>query len=417
MLYPKNEKKIQYERFSEEEYLPFKHEGFHTKAIHHGQEPEPVHGSVNVPIHMSSTYAQRDIAEPFGKFDYTRGGNPTREALEKLIAGIEYGKYSVTFASGCGATAAILHTLKSGDHIVVCDDVYGGTQRYMRLFARDKFGLEVDFVDMTNLENLENVIRENTKLIWIETPTNPTLKIIDIQKTVEIAKKVGAFTVVDNTFATPFLQNPLLIGADVVYNSCTKYLGGHSDVVMGAIATNNEELYKKIYAASCSLGANPSPFDSFLMNRGIKTLPVRVSQATGTAYHLAHFLERHPNVDSVIYPGLKSHPQHEIAKKQMRGFGGMISFRIKGSKPEVSKFLKALKVFTLAESLGGVESLAQVPFFMTHASVPAETRDKLGITENLVRLSVGIESTDDLIEDVDQALKASQEESENTEEN
>lgn len=408
MFYKSKEEKIKYEKFSEEQYHPVKHDGLATTAIHEGHPPEPIHGSVNVPIHMSTTYAQKDINEPFGKFDYTRGGNPTREALELCIAGIEYGKYCTTFASGCGATAAILHTLKSGDHIVVCDDVYGGTQRYMRLYARDKFGIAVDFVDETKPEEVEKVINENTKLIWIETPTNPTLKVIDIEAICAIAKKRGAFTVVDNTFATPVLQSPLLLGADVVYHSCTKYLGGHSDVVMGAVVTNDEDLHKKIFAASCSLGANPSPFDCFLMNRGIKTLSARVTQANKTAYHLAHFMENHECVDSVIYPGLKSHPQHETAKKQMRGFGGMISFRVKGAKEQVSKFLKALQVFTLAESLGGVESLAQCPYYMTHASVPQETREALGITNNLIRLSVGIEDTTDLIYDVDQALKASQ---------
>ena len=267
----------------------------------------------------------------------------------------------------------------------------------MRLFARDKFGMEVDFVDKTKLSNIEEKIKENTKLLWIETPTNPTLKVIDIEGACKIAKKHGIFTVVDNTFATPILQSPILLGADVVYHSCTKYLGGHSDVVMGAIATNDEELYKKIYAASCSLGANPSPFDCFLMNRGIKTLAARVKTSTENAYHLAHFMEKHECIENVIYPGLKSHPQHDVACKQMRGFGGMLSFRIKGSKEQVSKFLKALKVFTLAESLGGVESLAQCPYYMTHASVPEETRALLGITNNLIRLSCGIESRGDLI--------------------
>ena len=245
-------------------------------------------------------------------------------------------------------------------------------------------------------------------MVWVETPTNPTLKVIDIHAVSEIAHKHGAFVVTDNTFCSPIIQSPILLGSDVVYHSCTKYLGGHSDVVMGAIATNDEELYKKIYAASCSLGANPSPFDCFLMNRGIKTLEARVTNATRSAYHIAHFMEKHDCVDSVIYPGLKSHPQHEVAKKQMRGFTGMLSFRVKGGKEQVSKFLKALKVFTLAESLGGVESLAQCPYYMTHASVPEETRAALGITPNLIRLSCGLESLEELVADVEQALKASQ---------
>lgn len=274
--------------------------------------------------------------------------------------------------------------------MVICDDVYGGTQRYMRLYSENNYGIQADFVDMTNLENVEKAIKENTKLIWLESPTNPTMKLIDIEGITTIAKKHNIITVVDNTFATPFLQSPILLGADVVYHSCTKYLGGHSDVVMGAIVTNNKDLHGKIFLASCSIGANPSPFDCFLMSRGLKTLAVRVEKATQNAYHLAHFLEKAENVVEVRYPGLKSHPQHEIAKKQMRGFGGMLSFRIKGGKEQVSKFLKAVKVFTLAESLGGVESLVQCPAFMTHASVPADKRAQLGITDNLIRVSVGI---------------------------
>lgn len=408
MFYKKTQPTLEFERFTEKDFMPHRHEGFATLAIHQGSKPEPIHGSVNVPIHMTSTYAQKDINEPFGQFDYTRGGNPTRFALEECLASIEYGKYCTVFASGCGATAAILHTLKSGDHIIACDDVYGGTQRYMRLYAQDKFGIEVDFVDMTDLANIEKAIKPTTKLIWIETPTNPTMKMIDIEAACQVAKKHNLISVCDNTFASPVLQNPLLLGADISYNSCTKYLGGHSDLVMGAIVSNNEEIYKKVYAASCSLGANPSPFDCYLLHRGIKTLEARVFRSTGNAYHLAHFMQGNELVESIIYPGLKSHPQHQIAQKQMRGFGGMISFRIKGGKEQVSKFLKALKVFTLAESLGGVESLAQCPAFMTHASVPEERRKQLGITENLIRLSVGIESVEDLIGDIQQALLASQ---------
>lgn len=240
MFYSQEKPKIKFDRFTEADYLPNKDDRFSTIAIHHGQGPEAIHGSVNVPIHMSSTFAQKDIAQPYGKFDYGRGGNPTREAVEKVIAGLEFAKYCIAFSSGCGATATILHTLKSGDHLIVCDDVYGGTQRYMRLFARDKFGIQLDFVDKTNLENIEKAMTPETKMIWIETPTNPTMKIIDIEGACKIAKKHGVISVVDNTFATPFLQSPLLLGADIAYHSCTKYLGGHSDVVMGAIATNDE---------------------------------------------------------------------------------------------------------------------------------------------------------------------------------
>jgi len=377
-------------------------------AIHAGQAPEPIHGSVNVPIHMSSTYAQTDINTPIGKFDYTRGGNPTREALEICLTAMEYGKYSITFASGCGALASIMHTLSTGDHVVACDDVYGGTNRYMRVFMQNHFGVKIDFVDLTDAENLEKAIKPETKLVWMESPTNPTMKVLDLETLIGIAKKNKILTVVDNTFCSPIIQSPLLLGADIVFHSATKYLGGHSDIVMGALVIQDEKVYKDVFLASYSIGANPSPFDCYLVLRSLKTLEQRVYKATHNAYHLAHFLQKNESVENVMYPGLKSDERHEIAKKQMRGFGGMISFRIKGGKQQVSKFLKAVRVFTLAESLGGVESLAQNPYFMTHASVPEEQRKKLGITENLIRLSLGVESTDDLIMDVEQALKASQ---------
>ena len=357
---------------------------------------------------MSSTYAQHDIGQLYGKFDYTRAGNPTREAVEKLIGGIEFAKYCITYSSGCAGITSIFHMLKAGDHVISCDDVYGGTQRYMRLYARDKFGLKVDLVDQTNLDNITNLLTPETKVIWIETPSNPTIKIVNIKKVCEIAKKHGAITVVDNTFATPCLQSPILLGADLVFHSCTKFLGGHMDVVMGAVATNDEDLYKRLFAASISVGGCPSPFDCFLMNRGIKTLPLRVAKSTENAYTLAHLLQKHELVEEVIYPGLESHPYHSVAKEQMRGFGGMLSIRLKGKKPQVSKFLRSLKYVTLGKSLGGVQSLAEVPEFMTHVSVPPETRVKLGITENLIRISFGIESTEDLVADFIQALEASQ---------
>ena len=278
----------------------------------------------------------------------------------------------------------------------------------MRLYSENNYGIKSTFVDMTNLENIEKAVSPKTKIIWVESPTNPTLKLIDIEGVVKIAKKNNIITVVDNTFATPFLQSPLLLGADIVYNSCTKYLGGHSDVVMGAVVLNDKTIHDKIFLASCSIGANPSPFDCFVMARGIKTLAARVTKATENAYTLAHLIEKSEFVEQVRYPGLKSHPQHEVAKKQMRGFGGMVSFRIKGGKEQVSKFLKAVRVFTLAESLGGVESLVQCPAFMTHASVPAEKRAQLGITDNLIRVSCGIEETEDLMFDFVRALEASQ---------
>ena len=386
------------------------HPGFATRAIHAGQEPEPIHGSVDVPIHMSSTFAQRDIGEPFGKFDYTRGGNPTREALEKCLAAVEYGEYAITFASGCGATASMLHTLQQGDHILVCDDVYGGTQRYMRRFFKEKHGFKADFADISNTENIKKGLTKETKILWIETPTNPTLKLVDIAEAVKVTKEFNKDIIVvsDNTFATPFLQNPMLLGADVTYHSITKYIGGHSDFVMGALIFKDKALHDSVFYASCSIGANPSPFDCFLALRGLKTLEQRVIASTRSAFHIAHFLEKHPAIQDVLYPGLKSNRFHEVARKQMRGFGGMMSIRIKGEKEQVSKFLKAVKVFTLAESLGGVESLAQCPAFMTHASVPEDIRKELGITANLVRLSVGVESLEDLIADLAQALEASQ---------
>lgn len=394
MIYQQHKPKVNYETFPESDYLPFRHPGFATLSIHAGQEPEPIHGSVNTPIHLTSTYAQRDIAQPYGKFDYSRGGNPTREALENCLAAVEYGAYAITFASGCGATATILHTLQQGDHVIVCDDVYGGTQRYMRRFANQNHGFDAEFVDITDAENVVKAIKTETKMVWIETPTNPTLKLIDIQAVTEAVKKINPsiIVVVDNTFATPYLTSPLLLGADIAYHSLTKYIGGHSDFVMGAAIFKDKDLHSKVYFAAYSLGANPSPFDCYLALRGIKTLELRVIESTKNAYHVAHFLNKNEHVESTIYPGLKDNKYHELARKQMRGFGGMISFRIKGGKEQVSKFLKALKIFILAESLGGVESLAQCPAFMTHASVPAETRAILGITDNLIRLSLGVES-------------------------
>lgn len=334
MLYPVKESKIQFEKFEEKDYLPIRHEGFSTLAIHVGQEPESVHGSVNVPIHLSSTYAQKDIAQPYTEHEYTRCSNPTRSALEKCIAAIEYGKYCITFSSGCGATATIVHTLKTGDHIIVCDDVYGGTQRYLRLFSQNNYGIDVEFVDMTNIETLTKAIKETTKMVWIETPTNPTMKLIDIDAAIKATKKINPKikVVVDNTFATPYLQSPLLLGADISYNSCSKYIGGHSDLIAGAIVYNDDDFHKEVYMAAKSMGANPSPFDCYLMLRGLKTLEERVIKSTSNAYHLAHFMEKQGAIESISYPGLKNFPYYEIAKKQMRGFGAMITFRIKGGR-------------------------------------------------------------------------------------
>lgn len=365
---------------------------------------------MNVPVVLSSTYAQKDIGTLTSHFDYSRCGNPTREALEECLTALEYGVGAITFSSGCGATATLLHTLQSGDHVICCDDVYGGTQRYMRRFFNEKHGMEAEFVDISDAQNVMKAIKKNTKFVWIESPTNPTMKVIDIKTICEGVRAINPDikVIADNTFSSPFISSPLLLGADVAYHSLTKYGAGHSDLVMGALVFKDAEYRKQVFFAAYTLGACPSAFDCYLCLRSLKTLELRILAATRNAYHVAHFLEKHPAVENVIYAGLKSHKSHEIARKQMRGFGGMLSFRVKGGKEQASKFLKALKVFTLAESLGGVESLAQVPFFMTHGSVPLEVRKQLEITENLIRLSVGIEDMDDLIADVSNGLEASQ---------
>ena len=391
----------QYENAS----LVKKHKGFSTTAIHCGQEPDPVTGGVNVPINLSTTYAQKYPGEPIGPYDYARCGNPTREAFEKALAGVEYAKYGMAFSSGCAALTCILLLLKQGDHVICCDDVYGGTQRYMRKIAEEKGMLTFTFVDMTNPDNVAKAIKPNTKLIWIETPTNPTLKICDIEAICKIAKEKEIISVVDNTFPSPYLQSPLQLGADLCVNSCTKYIGGHSDVVMGAITLNDTKLYEQLKFISKSFGGVPGPFDCYMALRGLKTLKVRMEQHCRNAMVIAKYLEKHPKVEKVVYPGLESHPQHEIAKKQMRGFGGMITFYLKGGIEESRKFLSSLKVMTLAESLGGVESLIECPAVMTHGSVPPEIRKELGILDNMIRISVDIEDIEDLVEDVEQALE------------
>lgn len=382
-----------------------KHKGFSTTAIHCGQEPDPVTGSVNVPINLSTTYAQRFPGEPIGPYDYSRCGNPTREAFEKAMAGVEYAKYGLAFSSGCAAMTCILLLLKHGDHVICCDDVYGGTQRFMRKIAEDKGMLKFTFVDMTNPDNIVKQIQPNTKLIWIETPTNPTLKVCDIEAICKLAKEKEIITVVDNTFCTPYLQSPLQLGADICVNSATKYIGGHSDVLMGTVTLNDTKLCEQLKFLAKSFGGVPGPFDCYMALRGLKTLKVRMEQHCKNAMVIAKFLEKHAKVEKVVYPGLESHPQHEIAKKQMRGFGGMITFYLKGGLEESRKFLSNLKVMTLAESLGGVESLIECPAVMTHGSVPAEVRKELGILDNMIRVSVGIEDIEDLVEDVEQALE------------
>jgi cystathionine gamma-lyase len=382
-----------------------KHKGFSTKAIHCGQEPDPVTGGVNVAINTSTTFAQRLPGEPIGPYDYARCGHPTREAFEKAMAGVEYGKFGMAFSSGCAAMTCVLLLLNHGDHVICCDDVYGGTQRYMRKIQEEKGNLKFTFVDMTKVENVEKAIQPNTKLIWVETPTNPTLKICDIEAICKLAKEKEILSVVDNTFPSPYLQSPLLQGADICVNSVTKYIGGHSDVVMGTLTLNDAKLYEKLRFLSKSFGGVPGPFDCYLALRGLKTLKVRMEQHCKNAAVIAAYLEKHPKVEKVIYPGLESHPQHEIAKKQMRGFGGMITFYLKGGMEESKKFLSNLHVMTLAESLGGVESLIECPAVMTHFSVPPEIRKELGIHDNMIRVSAGIEDIEDLLADFDHGFE------------
>ncbi|CAD8188522.1 unnamed protein product [Paramecium pentaurelia] len=391
----------------ESDYLYSTPKSFSTRAIHTGQHAEPIHGSVNVPIHLSTTYKQKAPGQPYSSFDYTRCGNPTRAALEECIADLENSKHCITFSSGCAAMSCIINICKHGEQIICCDDVYGGTQRYMRNFTVKNHGIEVLFVDITDPENVAKAVTEKTKLIWIETPTNPTLKIVDIAAVCKIAKENKILSVVDNTFATPYLQTPRDLGADITVNSGTKYMGGHSDVVFGSLTCNDKELYDRLFFSAKSQGGCPSVFDCYLIMRSLKTLELRVKQATKNAYIFAKYLESNPLVEKVIYPGLPSHPQHELVKRQQRGGGAMISFYVKGGFEETSKLLKALKIFTLAESLGGVESLIEVPSVMTHGSVPVDVRNQLGITDNLVRVSIGIENVEDLINDMEEALKAS----------
>jgi len=383
-------------------------DGMHpeTIAIHAGQEPDPTTGAIMTPIYQTSTYVQQGPGVHKG-YEYARSQNLTREALEKNIAALEGTKYGVSFSSGCGAMASVMHLFSAGDHFVVCDDVYGGT---IRLFTKifSKCGFEFSFIDMTSMKNLEAAIKPNTKLIWIETPTNPMLKVIDLVAVIGIAKKNKIKTLVDNTFMSPILQKPIEFGADFVLESTTKYIGGHSDVIGGFVGCAFEADFTQLKFNQKSIGATPGPMDCFLQLRGTKTLPVRMEKHCSNAMKIAEFLEKNEAVEKVFYPGLKSHPQHELSKKQMKGFGGMISFIVKGGIPASKKLLSSVKIFACAESLGGVESLIEHPAIMTHASVPAEMRAKTGIVDGLIRISVGIEHIDDLLADLSQALKASQ---------
>jgi len=377
---------------------------FNTKAIHAGQEPEETSGAVMPPIFQTSTYAQQAPNVHKG-YDYARVGNPTRTALEKLIAGLENADECACFASGCAAMDAVLKMFRPGDQIIASNDLYGGTYRlFTEVFA--PYGIDFTFVDMTDIENVKEATTENAKLLWIETPTNPLLRVVDIEELTGFAKKQDIFSLVDNTFASPYLQQPLELGADMVLHSTTKYLGGHSDVIGGAVATSNEAIMEQLRFQVKTTGAVPGPMDCYLTLRGIKTLSVRVQQSVDNAQKVASFLADHPDVDEVIYPGLKSHQQHEIAKKQMSDFGGMVSFSLKDDSMEkAQEFMSRTTVFTLAESLGGVESLISHPASMTHGSIPKEVREKAGLKDSLIRLSVGIEDADDLIDDLDEAFE------------
>ena len=376
---------------------------FETRAIHAGQDPEPAYGAVNVPIYQTSTYAQEAVGKP-KRFDYARTGNPTREALQTVLAALEGGVHGLSFASGMGAEATLLLLLKPGDHVVLADDVYGGTYR---LLARvlDRWGIHLDTVDMTDLDAVASAVRAETRMVWVETPSNPLLKVVDIRGVAEIAHgadaDAGAWCVVDNTFATPYLQRPLDLGADVVVHSVTKYLGGHSDLVNGALVLNDDAMAERLAFLQNAVGAVPGPMDCYLALRGVKTLAVRMEAHCRGAAHVAEFLAAHEKVKHVYYPGLASHPGHDMAARQMRGFGGMVSFEVE-SPDEAVRVAERTKLFFLGESLGGVESLIEVPGPMTHASVAGSP---LEVPANLIRLSVGIEHPDDLIEDLAQALE------------
>lgn len=377
--------------------------GFATKSIHLGGEPDPVTGSIMPPIHQTSTYVQKAPGEHQG-YEYTRSHNPTRSRLEECLAGLENAKYCLVTASGMSSITLIMHALPAGSKILCGDDVYGGTNRLFNKVFHNYH--QFQFVDTTDVSAVEKKVKEfKPNLIWLETPTNPLLKISDIQKIATIAKNNGCKVAVDNTFMSPYFQNPLNLGADIVVHSMTKYINGHSDVVGGAMMLNDSELYQKLWFLQNSIGPSQSPFDSWLVLRGIKTLAVRMKQHQENAIQVANFLSKHPMVEKVIYPGLTTHAQHALAKSQMSGFGGMITFFIKGDLAKAKKVVSTTKVFTLAESLGGVESLIEHPAIMTHASVPKEVRDQLGISDTLIRISVGIEDADDLINDLNLALK------------
>lgn len=375
---------------------------FSTKAIHVGQGADPATGATIVPIYQTSTYTQSGIGENKG-YEYSRTGNPTREALEKCLASLEDGQYGLAFASGLAAISGVLSILRPGDHVVSSSDLYGGTYRLFEKVC-SPLGIDFTYVNGTNPTEFQESIRPETKLIWVETPTNPLLQLVDISMVSQITKRENILLVVDNTFATPYFQQPLSWGADVVVQSTTKYLGGHSDVVGGAVVLNNNELYEKLKFHQNAAGAIPGPFDCWLTLRGIKTLAVRMNKHAENAKAVAEFLQGHPKAQNVRYPGLPEHSQHDLAKRQMSGYGGMVTFDLLGGREEADSFVRSLKLFSFAESLGGVESLACYPPEMTHGSIPREERIRRGITDGTIRLSVGIEDIDDLVTDLDQAL-------------
>ena len=377
---------------------------FNTKVIHAGIHPDPATGAIMTPIYQTSTYVQEEIGVHKG-FEYSRTGNPTRAALESNLAALESGKYGACFGSGLAAIDCVIKMLNPGDEVISTNDLYGGSYRIFKTIF-EKYGINFHFVDMVDVQNISNEINDKTKLIWIETPTNPMMNIIDVKSIVEIAKIKRIKVAVDNTFATPYLQRPLELGADIVMHSVTKYLGGHSDVVMGALVTNDESLAEEMYRIQNSSGAVCGPMDSFLVLRGVKTLHLRVQRHCENGEKVAHFLHNNPQVDQVYWPGFTTHPNHEVAKEQMNGFGGMISFTLVGDSLDKAKsIVSKTKLFTLAESLGGVESLIGHPSTMTHASIPREERMKSGVLDSLIRLSVGIEDASDLIEDLENAFK------------
>jgi len=377
---------------------------FSTRAIHAGQDPDPVTGSVTVPVYLTSTYQQPRPGKE-GKYVYSRTANPTRTALEECLASLEAGRHGLAFSSGMAATATILLSLKKGDHVIAGDDIYGGTYRLFEQVLRN-YGLQFTYVNPENPDNVEKAIRKNTQLVWIETPTNPLMRIVDIRQISKISKKAHALLVVDNTFMSPYLQNPLEHGADIVVHSTTKYLGGHSDLIGGATITKDEDVQSGLKYLQNAVGAIPGPLDCYLVLRGIKTLAVRMDRHNENTRTVSEFLAKQPKVEKVNYPGLPDHPQRSIIKRQMKGNGGMLSFQLRGGFNQCKKLLESLSVFTVAESLGGVESLIEHPASMTHASVPREIRHKLGISDNLIRVSVGIEDVEDLVQDLNRGFKA-----------